>query len=238
MRNCFVLFVAVLAKTVAGQSAVTVTAPAPSAPSPAQPPFSVSIVSAQPEPPAPVSSLTVFASPNPAPSQPSPPSVAVTTVTAGAASPSSSSGGSGGGSGGGGGGGGGGGSGGGGTGSGGICGLGYTYCGYILKDHQEFAEADIVKAYCAGSADNCASGTPKTDPMNALFICLPPTSSQRLGKRQGPQPSGGGSGGAAPPNGCSSTPGPGNSLQLLCSCGGQCLNPDADHIGRCDKPCV
>lgn len=106
-----------------------------------------------------------------------------------------------------------------------------------LTRHTGFAEADVIKAYCAGSADNCASGTPKTDPLNALFICLPPTSPPRR-KRQGPQPSGGSSGGAAPPNGCSSTPGPGNQLALLCSCGGQCLNPDADHIGRCDKPCV
>ncbi|KAJ9138507.1 hypothetical protein NKR19_g7853 [Coniochaeta hoffmannii] len=238
MKNCPVLFAAVLARVVAGQSAVTVTAPAPSAPSPAEPPFSVTIVSAaQPDTSVSVSSLTVFASPNPAPSPPTQPSIDVTTVTASpssAASPSSDRGGSGGGSSGGG-------SGGGSSPGVGICGLGYTYCGYILKNHQGFPESDVVKAYCAGAADNCASGTPKTDPMNALFICLPPTS-QRMGvllPRQAPQPSSGGSGGgAAPPNGCSSTPGPGNKLHLLCSCGGQCLNPDADHIGRCDKPCA
>ena len=133
MKNCPVLFAAVLARVVAGQSAVTVTAPAPSAPSPAEPPFSVTIVSAaQPDTSVSVSSLTVFASPNPAPSPPTQPSIDVTTVTASpssAASPSSDRGGSGGGSSGGG-------SGGGSSPGVGICGLGYTYCGYILKNHQ------------------------------------------------------------------------------------------------------
>lgn len=105
----------------------------------------------------------------------------------------------------------------------------------------DYSDSDVVTAYCAASADNCAGGTPKTDPMNALFVCLPPTAQKRLGRllaRQSPQPSSGGSGGTAPPNGCSSTPGPGNKLQLLCACGGQCLNPASDHIGRCDKPCT
>jgi len=34
---------------------------------------------------------------------------------------------------------------------------------------------------------------------------------------------------------CSATTG--NRIELLCSCGGQCLNPSVDHIGRCDVPC-
>ncbi|KAB5531177.1 hypothetical protein GE09DRAFT_377600 [Coniochaeta sp. 2T2.1] len=255
MRTCFGLTLAVLAKAVACQSAVTVTAPAPSAPSPNVPPFSVSIVTAgQPEPPATLSSMTVFASPNgaPSPSAPAPSIVTVTGPPINPSSPAVPSSSSGGGSGGG--------SGEGGTGSGsggstpggGICGLGYTYCGYILINHQGFAQSDVVKAYCAGSPDNCSGGSPKTNPLNALFICLPPTSDTtehrlfgRIGAGKSRRQSsgsgsdgGGGGGGAAPPNGCSSTPGPGNKLHLLCSCGGQCLNPDEDHIGRCDTPCT
>ncbi|KAK4164932.1 hypothetical protein QBC43DRAFT_369657 [Cladorrhinum sp. PSN259] len=55
-----------------------------------------------------------------------------------------------------------------------MCGRGFTYCGYILRDHQKFKEEDIVKAYCASSKDNCANGKTKTDPIQALYVCVPP----------------------------------------------------------------
>lgn len=29
----------------------------------------------------------------------------------------------------------------------------------------------------------------------------------------------------------------GNRIELLCACGGNCLNPVSDHIGRCDAAC-
>lgn len=29
----------------------------------------------------------------------------------------------------------------------------------------------------------------------------------------------------------------GNRIELLCACGGNCLNPVSDHIGRCDQSC-
>ncbi|KAK0636298.1 hypothetical protein B0T17DRAFT_613052 [Bombardia bombarda] len=161
-----------------------------------------------------------------------------------------------------------------------ICGQGFTYCGYILRDHQNFKEEDIVKAYCAGSKENCANGKAKTDPIQALYVCLPPNAKQLQqhddepqqqqqqhqdqhgrrnvalhtvkvkGRRQAPTspvnnvfPSTtGGVGGASnnngPGNTCSSVATTGNTLQLLCSCGGQCLNPVEDHIGRCDAPCA
>ncbi|KAK1760440.1 hypothetical protein QBC47DRAFT_427675 [Echria macrotheca] len=175
-----------------------------------------------------------------------------------------------------------------------MCGQGFTYCGYILRDHQNFNEQDIVKAYCAGNQENCAAGKTKTDPIQALYICLPPegqpvsspspaahnpgtndtntttTTPKRLlsspnkpakhhRRREanppttfltstGPPPSsgqssGGGNGGDGNGNGagggnsCSSTETPGNRIELLCSCGNQCLNPSADHVGRCDVPC-
>ncbi|KAK4451922.1 hypothetical protein QBC34DRAFT_457675 [Podospora aff. communis PSN243] len=135
-----------------------------------------------------------------------------------------------------------------------ICGQGYTYCGYILRDHQSFAEEDIVKAYCAGTPDNCANGKTKTDPIQALYVCLPPVGATFQpprqhhvhGRRQAPPvpgtssptpfftstgPGGAGSGS------CSTTPIVGNRIEMLCACGNQCLNPSADHIGRCDTPC-
>ncbi|KAK4212343.1 hypothetical protein QBC37DRAFT_288174 [Rhypophila decipiens] len=57
-----------------------------------------------------------------------------------------------------------------------ICGQGFTYCGYILRDHQNFREEDIVRVYCASNKDNCVDGKTKTDPLQALFVCLPPQS--------------------------------------------------------------
>ncbi|KAK0619771.1 hypothetical protein B0T14DRAFT_537430 [Immersiella caudata] len=138
-----------------------------------------------------------------------------------------------------------------------ICGQGYTYCGYILRDHQSFAEEDIVKAYCAGTPDNCANGKTKTDPIQALYVCLPPAGATFQpprhhvhGRRQAPVPgtssstpfftsTGPPAGGSGAGSGtCSTTPTVGNRIELLCSCGNQCLNPSADHIGRCDAPCM
>ncbi|KAK4039805.1 hypothetical protein C8A01DRAFT_36182 [Parachaetomium inaequale] len=55
-----------------------------------------------------------------------------------------------------------------------VCGAGFTYCGYILRDHKNFKEDDIVNAYCAAHKDNCVNGTARTDPLQALYICLPP----------------------------------------------------------------
>ncbi|KAK4230377.1 hypothetical protein QBC38DRAFT_440996 [Podospora fimiseda] len=193
-----------------------------------------------------------------------------------------------------------------------MCGRGFTYCGYILRDHQKYKEEDIVKSYCAAAKDNCANGKTKTDPIQALYVCVPPAAtaekdqlsaanndniqvsknldgtwsvkyldeeqqqqsqpkrinrfvsglfnhnlSSNNNKRQhistvtlspntvavAPSPAQSSPGpGANANNGiggdsCSDTDTPGNKIELICSCGGQCLNPDADHIGRCDAPC-
>ncbi|KAK0720532.1 hypothetical protein B0H67DRAFT_552690 [Lasiosphaeris hirsuta] len=142
-----------------------------------------------------------------------------------------------------------------------ICGQGFTYCGYILRDHQKFPEEDIVKAYCAGNPENCADGKTKSDPIQALYVCLPsqPNSKRAVAAAKpavmikGRQAASGVSTGTTPistsfwsstgangvggGNSCSSTATTGNRIELLCSCGNQCLNPSADHIGRCDVPC-
>ncbi|KAK4193029.1 hypothetical protein QBC35DRAFT_547175 [Podospora australis] len=193
-----------------------------------------------------------------------------------------------------------------------LCGHGFTYCGYILRDHQNFRQEDIVKAYCAGAKDNCANGKTKTDPIQALYVCVPPeatpqeeqkdnnnnnnnnlispdafspdsssgfspnpavaavssisstrnffqnfftykrsrnpwhtgqtdteaddndTKGKGKERRDNGPTSGGGVGGG---NSCSSTATPGNRIELICSCGNSCLNPESDHIGRCDVPC-
>ncbi|KAK3327492.1 hypothetical protein B0T19DRAFT_441469 [Cercophora scortea] len=122
-----------------------------------------------------------------------------------------------------------------------ICGQGFTYCGYILRDHQNFKEEDIVKAYCAGNKDNCANGKTKTDPIQALYVCLPPNATPKHRKmikarQAGTSPT---STLLSSPGGntCSATAQTGNAIELLCSCGGSCLNPASDHIGRCDAPC-
>ncbi|KAK4177622.1 hypothetical protein QBC36DRAFT_371073 [Triangularia setosa] len=177
-------------------------------------------------------------------------------------------------------------------GGGGVCGRGFTYCGYILRDHQGFAEADIVKSYCSASQANCPDGKTKTDPIQALYVCVPPDNSSAsllsphlspsnpdISPQSNPYTNsdhgsssssssssrfffssffGGGSkvhprgfaeakkkrqSGTAADNGagggssCSNVDTPGNKIELLCSCGGSCLNPDRDHIGRCDAPC-
>ncbi|KAK4157199.1 hypothetical protein C8A00DRAFT_29910 [Chaetomidium leptoderma] len=55
-----------------------------------------------------------------------------------------------------------------------VCGAGFTYCGYILRDHKNFPEQDIIQAYCAAHKDNCINGTTKTDPIEGLYLCVPP----------------------------------------------------------------
>ncbi|KAK3370323.1 hypothetical protein B0H63DRAFT_528047 [Podospora didyma] len=60
-----------------------------------------------------------------------------------------------------------------------ACGQGFTYCGYILRDHQNFKEEDIVKAYCSANKDNCANGKTKTDPIQGLYVCLPPNANPK-----------------------------------------------------------
>lgn len=125
-----------------------------------------------------------------------------------------------------------------------------------------FPESEIVKAYCAGNVANCANGKTKSDPIQALYVCVPPggaaatpgglanisdytqnqphhhdkedgdkkTSSFFTSSGAPTSAAQGDDGGA-----CAATAG--NRIELLCSCGGQCLNPTVDHIGRCDVPC-
>ncbi|KAK0754516.1 hypothetical protein B0T18DRAFT_424893 [Schizothecium vesticola] len=142
-----------------------------------------------------------------------------------------------------------------------ICGKGFTYCGYILRDHQSFPESEIVKAYCAGNVANCANGKTKSDPIQALYVCVPPggaavtpggglanisdytqqhhvqdrvdgeKSTSFFTSSGAPTSAAQGDDGGA----CAATAG--NRIELLCACGGQCLNPTVDHIGRCDVPC-
>ncbi|KAK3997500.1 hypothetical protein QBC44DRAFT_354529 [Cladorrhinum sp. PSN332] len=70
-----------------------------------------------------------------------------------------------------------------------MCGRGFTYCGYILRDHQKFKEEDIVKAYCAAAKDNCANGKTKTDPIQALYVCVPPSATpQEKGEKDEDEP--------------------------------------------------
>ncbi|KAK4122239.1 hypothetical protein N657DRAFT_646921 [Parathielavia appendiculata] len=41
----------------------------------------------------------------------------------------------------------------------------------------DFKEEDIIKTYCDAHRDNCINGTTQTDPLQALYICLPPNAS-------------------------------------------------------------
>ncbi|KAH6626465.1 hypothetical protein B0J18DRAFT_424901 [Chaetomium sp. MPI-SDFR-AT-0129] len=54
-----------------------------------------------------------------------------------------------------------------------VCGVGFTYCGHILRDNNYYNKQDILTAYCAGHNDNCVNGKTRTDPFQALYICLP-----------------------------------------------------------------
>lgn len=129
------------------------------------------------------------------------------------------------------------------------CGIGYTYCGYILKEQKsttcrppltqeqrllticaDFDEATILTAYCAAGYCNSTSGTTHSDPMQALFVCLPESAIPKRDKFADPAP---------PPY-----TGP-VKIEVLCACSGTpyggeknvCLNPDGDHIGRCSSSC-
>lgn len=137
--------------------------------------------------------------------------------------------------------------------TGASCGIGYTYCGYILKQQKsmtpplptpaqkpflyeqslmiavDFDEATILTSYCAGGLCDSTNGTTKTDPMQALFLCLPEAAvpKKRDGIKDEPYT------------------GP-VKIEVVCACSGEafgggpnvCLNPDADHIGRCSSPCT
>ncbi|KAJ4389334.1 hypothetical protein N0V93_006801 [Gnomoniopsis smithogilvyi] len=107
------------------------------------------------------------------------------------------------------------------------CGVGYTYCGYILKEQKNFDEGTILTAYCAGGYCNSTKGSTDTDPMQALFVCLPESAVPKRSTLDDPPYTG-------PVK-----------IELLCACSGTpfgggknvCLNPDGDHIGRCSNAC-
>ncbi|KAJ4425223.1 hypothetical protein N0V82_000032 [Gnomoniopsis sp. IMI 355080] len=111
--------------------------------------------------------------------------------------------------------------------TGATCGVGYTYCGYILKEQKNFDEATILTAYCAGGYCNSSKGSTDTDPMQALFVCLPESAVPKRDILDDPPYTG-------PVK-----------IELLCACSGTpfgggknvCLNPDGDHIGRCSNAC-
>ncbi|KAF3771062.1 hypothetical protein M406DRAFT_67397 [Cryphonectria parasitica EP155] len=111
--------------------------------------------------------------------------------------------------------------------TGAYCGVGYTYCGYILKEQKNFDEATILTAYCAGGYCDAGNGSTDTDPMQGLYVCLPESAIPKRNK-QDDEP----------------YTGP-VKIELLCACNGKafgggdnvCLNPDGDHIGRCSTPC-
>ncbi|CAN8096091.1 unnamed protein product [Discula destructiva] len=110
------------------------------------------------------------------------------------------------------------------------CGVGYTYCGYILKEQKNFDVATILTAYCAGGYCDSKAGSTDTDPLQALFVCLPETAIPKRDLSTQDD---------APPY-----TGP-VKIELLCACSGTpfgggenvCLNPDGDHIGRCSNAC-
>ncbi|KUI52734.1 hypothetical protein VP1G_00059 [Cytospora mali] len=112
--------------------------------------------------------------------------------------------------------------------TGASCGLGYTYCGYILKEQKNFDDATILTAYCAAGKCDSTKGTTETDPMQALYLCLPQAAVPKKRDVIRDEP----------------YTGP-VKIEVLCACSGKafgdgpnvCLNPDGDHIGRCSSPC-
>lgn len=90
----------------------------------------------------------------------------------------------------------------------------------------DYDESTILTAYCAGGFCN-SNGTTDTDPMQALYVCLPESA---IPKRDAPDDD--------PYDGPVK-------IEVLCACSGTpfgggenvCLDPDTDHIGRCSKPC-
>lgn len=87
----------------------------------------------------------------------------------------------------------------------------------------------ILTAYCGGGDCDSATGTTRTDPLQALYVCLPEKAVPRKRDADDDKPYSG------PVK-----------LELLCACSGEpfdgeenvCLNPSGDHIGRCSTPCV
>lgn len=93
----------------------------------------------------------------------------------------------------------------------------------------DFDEVTILTAYCAGGFCGSGNGTTDTDPMQALYVCLPETAIPKKDvvdddddPYDGPV-----------------------KVEILCACSGTpfggsanvCLNPPTDNIGRCSKPC-
>ncbi|KAI0471530.1 hypothetical protein GGR56DRAFT_75919 [Xylariaceae sp. FL0804] len=53
------------------------------------------------------------------------------------------------------------------------CGKGYTYCGYMLTSNgHNFDSSAISKSYCSDLSKMCTNGKPKTDPSQAVYVCL------------------------------------------------------------------
>lgn len=87
----------------------------------------------------------------------------------------------------------------------------------------------ILTAYCQGGGCDAKTGTTRSDPSQALYVCVPEGAKPR--KREADD----------------DTPYSGPvKIELLCACSGKpfdggdnvCLNPAGDHIGRCSTPCV
>jgi hypothetical protein len=93
----------------------------------------------------------------------------------------------------------------------------------------DFDMGTILTAYCGGGYCDAAKGTTQTDPLQALYVCVPEEAVPR--KRDAEED--------APYTGPVK-------IELLCACSGKpfdseenvCLNPKGDHIGRCSTPCV
>lgn len=91
----------------------------------------------------------------------------------------------------------------------------------------DFDDATILTAYCAGGYCDSTKGSTDTDPMQALFVCLPESAIPKRDILDDPPYTG-------PVK-----------IELLCACSGTpfgggknvCLNPDGDHIGRCSNAC-
>lgn len=92
----------------------------------------------------------------------------------------------------------------------------------------DYDESTILTAYCAGGLCTSTNGTTDTDPMQALYVCLPESGIPKRAINDGEPP----------------YDGP-VKIELLCACSGTpfggsenvCLDPGTDHIGRCSEPC-
>lgn len=98
----------------------------------------------------------------------------------------------------------------------------------LTMHNADYDEATILTAYCAGGFCSSGNGTMDTDPMQALYVCLPETAIPDKRDVNDDDP----------------YVGP-VKIELLCACSGTpfgggenvCLDPETDHIGRCSKPC-